>query len=230
MQLTVDGLAVTVIRKSIKNMHLCVLPPDGRIQITAPNRMSRAVIERFVHEKRGWIARKQAAIAARPAVTSADFSDGQTVYLWGRTYTLHVQTAARGRHAVCDGSEIILHVHPDVGPAQREAALNTFYRQALHAQISERLPVWEARSGLSPSSWQIKNMKTRWGTCNTATKKIWLNLQLVKQPTACLDYVIAHELTHLRYPGHGADFKAFLGRVYPTWPAVRRQLNEHPFL
>ena len=226
----IGGVPVTILRKSIKNMHLRVLPPDGRVQVTAPNHMPRAYIERFVLEKRDWIALQQTKLAARPAVTAPDFSDGQCVYLWGETYRLQLQSAQRARIVSLTDTQIILHLRPGDTSAQRETLLNEWYRAQLRAQIASRLPVWEKRLQLFCSGWQIKNMKTRWGTCNTATKKIWLNLQLVKQPPVCLDYVIAHELTHLRYPGHGADFKAFLTRVFPDWPAVRRQLNEHTYL
>ena len=230
MQRTIDGLSVTIVRKSIKNMHLRVLSPDGEIQITAPNRLPLSQIDRFVREKRGWIEARQQQLAERPAATNPAFADGQTVYLWGGSYTLRLEEASRGRSTLRRGQEIVLSVHPEDDTSQRESLLNDFYREALSERIAARLPLWEARTGLHPSAWQIKNMKTRWGTCNTATKKIWLNLQLVKQPPVCLDYVIAHELTHLRYPGHGQDFKAFPTRAMPNWPEVRKALNNQTFV
>ena len=230
MQRTIDGLCVTIVRKSIKNMHLRVLSPDGEIQITAPNRLPLSQIDRFVREKRAWIAARQQQLAARPVATDPAFADGQTVYLWGGSYTLRLEEASCGRSALRRGQEIVLSVHPEDDTSQRESLLNDFYREALSERIAARLPLWEARTGLHPSAWQIKNMKTRWGTCNTATGKIWLNLQLVKQPPVCLDYVIAHELTHLRYPGHGQDFQAFLTRAMPNWPEVRKALNNQTFV
>ena len=230
MQRTIDGLSVTIVRKSIKNMHLRVLSPDGEIQITAPNRLPLSQIDRFVREKRAWIAARQQQLAARPAATNPAFADGQTVYLWGGSYTLRLEEASRGRSTLRRGQEIVLSVHPEDDTSQRESLLNDFYREALSERIAARLPLWEARTGLHPSAWQIKNMKTRWGTCNTATRKIWLNLQLAKQPPVCLDYVIAHELTHLRYPGHGQDFQAFLTRAMPNWPEVRKTLNNQTFV
>ena len=230
MQRTIDGLSVTIVRKSIKNMHLRVLSPDGEIQITAPNRLPLSQIDRFVREKRGWIEARQQQLAERPAATNPAFADGQTVYLWGGSYTLRLEEASRGRSALQRGQEIVLSVHPEDDTSQRESLLNDFYREALSERIAARLPLWEARTGLHPSAWQIKNMKTRWGTCNTATRKIWLNLQLAKQPPVCLDYVIAHELTHLRYPGHGQDFQAFLTRAMPNWPEVRKTLNNQTFV
>ena len=230
MQRTIDGLSVTIVRKSIKNMHLRVLSPNGKIQITAPNRLSVLQIDRFVREKRAWIEAQQQRLSERPAATNPAFADGPPVYLWGEAYTLRLEAAARGRSTLQRGQEIILYIRPEDDASQREELLNGFYREALSNQIAARLPLWEARTELHPSAWQIKNMKTRWGTCNTATRKIWLNLQLAKQPPVCLDYVIAHELTHLRYPGHGQDFKAFLTRAMPNWPEVRKALNNQTFV
>ena len=164
MQRTIDGLCVTIVRKSIKNMHLRVLSPNGEIQITAPNRLPISQIDRFVREKRGWIEARQQRLSERPAATNPAFADGQPVYLWGGSYTLRLEEAARGRSALQRGQEIVLSVHPEDDTSQRESLLNDFYREALSERIAARLPLWEARTGLHPSAWQIKNMKTRWGT------------------------------------------------------------------
>lgn len=230
MHLIIDGLRVAVIRKSIKNMHLRVLPPAGEIQITAPNRLKQASIEQFVREERAWIERQQQKIAARPAQTNPEYRDGQTVWLWGRALTLRCVPVLRGRRAVLQDGAIILFVLEADDAAAREAVLNDFYRTQLKNAVAARLPVWEAKTGLHPSGVQIRNMTSRWGTCNTRTRGILLNLQLAKQPPVCLDYVIVHELSHLRYPGHGPDFWDFVTRVFPDWKAVRKQLNEHTFL
>ena len=164
MQLLIDGMTVTVIRKPIKNMNLRVLPPDGVIQITAPARLPQENIARFVREKRSWIERRQQILAARPAPTCPDFSDGQTVYLWGESRRLRLEPAARGRNAFLRDQDIVLQVHPGDTPAQRQALLNSFYRAQLDARIRACLPYCEGKTGLHPASVQIKNMKTRWGT------------------------------------------------------------------
>lgn len=229
MQLTIDGLAVTVQRKSIKNMHLRVLPPSGDIVITAPNRLPAAAIERFVREKRGWIERQKLKIAARPAVTNPDYCDGQTIWLWGQALTLRLFFVSRGRKAVLQGDVLALFVLDTDDAASREAVLLAFYREQLQSAVSRRLPVWEAKTGLYASGIQIRNMKSRWGTCNVQTKRILLNLQLAKQPPVCLDYVLVHELTHLRHPDHSNAFWDDVCRVFPDWKQVRRQLNEKTF-
>ena len=141
MQRTIDGLCVTIVRKSIKNMHLRVLSPDGEIQITAPNRLSVSQIDRFVREKRGWIEARQQRLSERPAATDPAFADGQTVYLWGEAYTLRLEEASRGRSALQRGQEIILYIRPEDDASQRESRLNDFYREALSERIAARLPL-----------------------------------------------------------------------------------------
>lgn len=230
MHLNIDALSVELIYKSIRCMHLRVLPPDGAVQITAPYGTPESAAVRFVREKRGWIARQQALLAARPQPMRAEYEDGQSVYLWGEEYRLRLQYVRRGRCAAMRGREIFLSVRPEDTSAQREAVLHGWYRAQLYAQLEARLALWQTRMGLSCADWQIKNMKTRWGTCNTQTGKLWFNLQLVKQPPACLDYVIVHELAHLRFANHGAQFQALLSAVMPRWPELRRMLNETPFL
>ena len=229
MQLTVDGLAVTVQRKSIKNMHLRVLPPAGDIVITAPNRLPSAAIERFVREKRGWIERQKLKIAARPAVTNPAYLDGQTIWLWGQALTLRLFFVSRGRKALLQGDTLALFVLDIDDAASREAVLLEFYREQLRSALSQRLPVWEAKTGLHASGVQIRNMKSRWGTCNVQSRRILLNLQLAKQPPVCLDYVLRHELTHLRHPDHSKAFWDDVCRAFPDWKQVRRQLNEKTF-
>lgn len=230
MHLNIDALSVELIYKPIRCMHLRVLPPDGTVQITAPCGTPESAAARFVREKRGWITRQQALLAARPRPMRTEYEDGQSVYLWGEEYCLRLQYVRRGRCAAMRGREIILSVRPEDTSAQRGAVLHEWYRAQLHTQLEVRLALWQTRMGLSCVDWQIKNMKTRWGTCNTQTRKLWFNLQLVKQPPACLDYVIVHELAHLRFANHGAQFQALLSAVMPRWAELRRRLNETPFL
>lgn len=230
MQLTVDGLCVTVLRKSIKNMHLRVLAPAADVQITAPKTLPNAAIERFVREKRGWIERQKCKIAARPALTNPEYRDGQTIWLWGKAVTLRLFFVPRGRKAVLQGDALTLFVLDTDDPSAREAVLLAFYREQLKSAVESRLPVWEAKTGLYASGVQIRNMKSRWGTCNVQTGRILLNLQLAKQPPVCLDYVLVHELTHLRHADHSSAFWEDVFRVFPNWKQVQRQLNEKTFL
>ena len=225
-RMEVAGVPVQVVRKAIKNLHLAVLPPDGKVRVSAPESLSDASIQMFVRTKIGWIRRQQEKFAAQPRQTERRFVSGETLYVWGRRYYLQVEHGGRGYALALSGDRAILTARRESTAKQREAFVNEWYRALLKAEIERRLPVWEARTGLSCSSWQTKYMTTRWGTCNTATGKIWLNLQLAKKPFACLDYILLHELAHLKVRNHGKDFVAILDAHMPYWREIKRELND----
>lgn len=224
MDLMIDQIPVTVFRKPIKNMHLYVKAPDGRVEVTAPVRMDRRVIIEFVHSKIGWIREKQAEFASRPVPGKRRYRSGESLYLWGERYELQV---LGGTHYDLKIKEHTAYFTVRAGSTaeQRERYIKEWYRNALKERIAVRLPVIEARTNLHCSGWQTKDMVTRWGTCNTGTKKIWLSLWLVKKPPVCLDYVILHELVHTKIRNHGADFAAMMSRFMPDWKEIRVLLN-----
>lgn len=213
-------------RKNIKNLHLYVLPPDGRVRISAPMRLSKERIAEFVESKLEWIRNQQTRLAEQPHSPVQMYESGETVYLFGSPYSLSVEYTSGKCSVHLNDGKAILTVRPDSTFEQREAVVNEWYRGLLKEQIGILLPKWEVVTGLYCDSWQTKNMKTRWGTCNTGTKKIWLNLQLAKKPPECLEYVILHELAHLKIPNHGKEFEALLDRYMPDWRERRKILND----
>ena len=225
MIIEIDGIQVNVTKKNIRNMHLYVKPPDGCVEVTAPYLMSSTAIRMFVMSKAAWIREKQAVFAGQSRKPELQFVSGEVFYLWGRKYILNVKYGGRNS-LVINGDEAVLTVRESSTPKQREARVNEWYRARLKEQIEILLPKWSAITGLTPSSWQTKNMTTRWGTCNTKTGKIWINLQLAKKPTECLEYIILHELAHLKVRNHGKDFKAILDRYMPNWRQVRKILQK----
>ncbi len=224
MKLMVDGIPVTVFRKRIKNMHLYVKAPDGCVEVTAPMRMDREIIINFVHEKSGWVREKQEEFANRPRPRKRQYLSGESLYLWGRRYELQVLEGKR-YGLMLEGATAWFTVRAGSTVEQRERYVAEWYRDRLKERIAVRLPAIEMQTGLHCSGWQTKNMTTRWGSCNTGTDKIWLNLWLVKKPEICLDYVILHELVHTRVRNHGADFVAMMDRLMPEWKEIRRVLN-----
>ena len=224
--LIIDGIPMELQRKNIKNLHLYVLPPDGRVRISAPMRLSKERIAEFVESKLDWIRNQQARLAEQPHSPARKYESGDTVYLFGKPCLLSVEYTSGKCSVRLDGGHVLLTVRPDSTFEQREAVVNEWYRGLLKERIGLRLPEWEEVTGLYCNSWQTKNMKTRWGTCNTGTKKIWLNLQLAKKPPECLDYVILHELAHLKIPNHGKEFEALLDRYMPDWRERRKILND----
>lgn len=218
MQLMIDGIPVTVTRKKIKHLYLTLSPADGAVRLSVPYGVSDAAVRDFVRSRRHWIERQQ----TRLPDLSAQPADGQTAALWGRLYTLRF---AAGCDCGLHGDTLLLAAPPDSSAQQREAALHAFWKTALHAEISRRLPVWEGITVLYCAGWQIRNMKTRWGSCTPGSKKLRFSLLLACRPIECLDYVILHELAHLQVPNHGQDFYSLLDRYMPDWRARRALLN-----
>ena len=226
MQIELSGITIDIQKKNIKNMHLAVLPPDGKVRVSAPMHLSDESIAMFVRTKLGWIKKQQEKFAHQSRQSEREYISGETLYVFGKQYFLRVMYSYKGNSLVLKGNEAILTVRKESTARQREAFVNEWYRDLLKEKISIYLPKWEQITGLYCDSWQTKYMTTRWGTCNTNTRKIWLNLQLAKKPIECLEYVILHELAHLKVKNHGKDFIAILDTYMPYWRDTRKLLNE----
>lgn len=230
---------LTITRKKIKNMYLRV-HPDGTVSVSAPKRLSDKAIREFVNSKTDWIEaklqkleeRKRAGQSAEPT-----YHTGEIHYYWGCPCKLLVEeNAGKSRVEFIENPDFgeedstfgILHMHVPVNSTaeQRKALLDEFYREKLKLVIPELLEKYSRIVGKTSREWRIRNMKTRWGTCNTKEGRIWLNLNLAKKHPDCLDYVIVHELTHLHVPNHSKAFWARMDVYYPRWREVRRMLNE----
>lgn len=226
MELEIAGIPVKIVKKDIKNMHLYVKPPDGHVEVSAPQHLADDGIAMFIRTRVSWIKKQQEKYREQPRQTVREYISGETLYVWGKQYFLQVEHSNRGNAVNLSGNKAILTVRQGSTPQQRESFVNEWYRELLKAEIEKRLPKWESVTGLYCSGWQTKYMTTRWGTCNTKTGKIWINLQLAKKPYMCLDYVILHELSHLRVKDHGAAFIAILDEYMPYWREVKKQLND----
>ena len=226
MVMFISGIPVEVIKKNIKNLHLAVLPPDGAVRVSAPLSMSDESIQLFVRTRIGWIRKQQERFQQQPRQSERQYVSGETLYVWGKQYFLQVEYSYKGNDLVLSGDKAILTVRKESSAQQRENFVNEWYRQQLKNAIEKYLPKWETITGLHCSSWQTKYMTTRWGTCNTGTRKIWLNLQLAKKSYECLEYVILHELIHLKVRSHGAEFVSLMDYYLPFWREIRKQLND----
>lgn len=225
MIFNMNGIEVLVIKKNIKNMHLYVKPPDGHVEVSAPANLNDESIKMFIRTKIGWIHRQQEKFVLQPRQTKREYVSGEAFYVWGRQYYLLVTYSNKGNSLLLDGDKAVLTVRENSTTEQRERFVNEWYRSILKAEIEQTLAKWEKITNLHPSSWQTKYMTTRWGTCNTNTKKIWLNLQLAKKPFECLEYVILHELIHLEIKNHNAQFNAKMDQYMPQWREIRKDLN-----
>ena len=226
MQIEISEITIDIQKKNIKNMHLAVLPPDGKVRVSAPMHLSDESIAMFVRTKLVWIKKQQEKFALQPRQSEREFISGETLYVFGKQYFLRVMYSYKGNSLVLNGNEAVLTVRKESTARQREAFVNEWYRDLLKEKISIYLPKWEQITGLYCDSWQTKYMTTRWGTCNTNTRKIWFNLQLAKKPIECLEYVILHELAHLKVKNHGKDFIAILDTYMPYWRETKKLLND----
>ena len=226
MEIVVSNISVEVIRKNIKNMHLAVLPPDGRVRVSAPTQLTDEAITMFVRTKLGWIKKQQEKFQQQPRQSERQYVSGETLYVWGKQYFLQVEYSYKGNALTLSGDKAILTVRKESSPKQRGSFVNEWYRSLLKQEVAKYLPKWEKTTGLYCSSWQSKYMTTKWGTCNPTSKKIWLNIQLAKKPIECLEYVILHELAHLKVHNHGPEFTAILDQYMPYWRDHRRRLND----
>ena len=223
--ISVAGVTATVVRKRVKNLRVTVLPPDGAVRVTAPSRCPEALIRTFLTEKAGWITKHADAIRKKHANEPKAYESGETVLLFGSVYTLCVFSRQTRSGVFLRGDTLVLSAKGEADANTREAILNEWYRARLKTEIEHLLPLWVEKTGLRPDGYSVRNMKSRWGSCNTKTGHITLNLQLVKYPLPCLEYVILHELAHLKVRGHGADFKALLDAYMPNWREQRKRLN-----
>ena len=223
--ITVAGFEATIIRKKVKNLRVTIVPPDGTVRVSAPKLMPETLIRAFLLEKADWIRTHAAKVRESHRDEPKQFANGETVRLFGQVCPLVVLTGQKKNGAALDGDRIVLSLRSDVLPEKREAIVNEWLRERLKAEIEHFLPLWSGYTGLVPAEWAVRDMTSRWGSCNTKTKKINLNLQLVHYPLICLEYVILHELCHIRVHGHGPDFKALLDRFMPDWKARKKLLN-----
>ena len=224
MLLTVSDVNVEVIRKDIKNMHLRVQPPDGRVVLSAPHSVSDMAIDGFVASKLAWIRKQRAEIAAQERQAEREGVTGETMYVWGKQCFV---TVIQGTSYAVDvaGQNVTYTVRADSSAEQRESHIREWYREQLCKEVERLLPIWEERTGLKCAEWKTKYMKTRWGSCNPDARRIWLNVQLAKHPIECLEYVILHELAHFVEKSHGPRFIAVMDECMPAWRSIRKQLN-----
>ncbi len=227
--LSVAGLEVQVVRKQIKNLHLGVYPPAGRVRVAVPVDMKDEAVRLAVIGKLGWIKRQRAGFAAQPRQTSREMVNGESHYFRGRRYRLRVVTGVPAAKVRVVGSTVIELTVPKRAPRQkREDALNQWYREQLRGLAAPLIEKWQTVLGVEARSWGIQRMKTKWGSCNPDTKRILLNLELAKKHPDCIEYLVVHELTHLIERRHNERFIALMDANLPKWRQYKKALNAEP--
>jgi len=225
----VQGLQVEVQRKPIKNLHLAVHPPDGRVRVSAPEYMGSDAIRLAVINKLSWIRRQQQRFRDQPRQSQREMVSGESHYYQGQRYLLQVvEEDAPPGVQILNHRTMLLRVRPGSDRDKREAVLYAWYRAQLKEQIPPLIDKWEPVIGVEVAEWGVKRMKTRWGSCNIEARRIWLNLELVKKPPVCLEYVLVHEMVHLLERHHNDRFQALMTQFMPNWRNYRDLLNAAP--
>lgn len=222
--LVVSGIQIEVCRKNIKNMHLYVKPPNGHVTVSVPHSMSDEAIERFIRTKVNWIRKQVANFNNQARQSEREYVSGETLYVWGKQYYLQTNFGSKNS-LVLSGDKAVLTVRKDSTIEQRESFVREWYRVLLKAEVARVLPKWESITGQQASKWQVKYMRTHWGSCNTKTGLILLNLQLAKKTPDCLEYIILHELVHLIEKSHNERFVSQMDHFMPMWREVKTALN-----
>lgn len=219
---------VDVIRKDIKNVHLSVYPPSGAVRIAAPEWMTMDAIRLFAINKVGWIRRQQAKLRAQARETPREYLERESHYVWGRRYLLRVIERDAAPRIELKPRSLELRVRPGTDRARRDELLAEWYRASVKQALPALLEQWEPRVGVRANRVYVQRMKTKWGSCNSTAGNIRVNTELAKKPPECLEYIVVHELAHLKYPTHDMKFQTLMTMLLPHWRDCRDMLNELP--
>lgn len=226
-QISLSGIAVDVIQKDIKNIHLSVYPPTGRVRISAPLRMDIDTIRVFVIAKLGWIKSQQKKMREQARETPREYLDRESHYVWGKRYLLKIESCDAAPAIQLKHSRMILCVRPETTKEKMQEVLDAWYRGQLRAILPELLAKWTPRLGVNPGQIFVQKMRTRWGSCSRAGN-IRLNTDLAKKPPECLEYILVHELVHLLEPTHNERFVFLMDQFMPKWKFYKEQLSRLP--
>jgi len=224
----IGEVSIQVTRKAVKNVHLSVHPPDGRVTLVAPSATRLDVARAYAISRLGWIRQQQELLRNQARETPRRFVERESHYLWGRRHLLSIAHRDAKPCVSVDHKRITLTVRPSSDSGKRAEILHDWHKALLHALIPPLIQKWEPRLKVKVVHYFLQRMKTKWGSCNHREGHIRLNTELVKKPKDLLEYVIVHEMTHLREPTHSERFTAILQEHYPTWREARAELNELP--
>ena len=227
-QLDLGGIEVDVIFKDIKNVHLSVYPPTGRVRIAAPEHMSLDTIRVFGVSKLAWIKKQQKKLREQERETPRDYLDRESHYVWGKRYLLKIVEVNDVPSVELMAGKLILRVRPGTSAEARSAIVSKWYRKQMKAAIPDFLAKWEPVVGVTAKRVFVQKMKTKWGSCNLEGRSIRLNTDLAKKPLYYLEYILVHELTHLLEKTHNDRFTTLMDRFMPQWREYREMLNTSP--
>ncbi|MGW8535781.1 M48 family metallopeptidase [Rhodococcus qingshengii] len=226
--LTIRGIDIDVIYKDIKNLHIGVYPPMGRVRVAAPKRLDDDQVRLAVIQRLSWIERQRYKLRSAERQSEREMVTGESHFVWGVRRRLKVVERPGRAHFEIDGERLVLYVPADTSADKRRGYLDKRYRDQLRQAIPDLVAKWEQALDVRVPKWTIRRMKTKWGSCNRETGHIWFNIELAKKDPKCLEYIIVHEMTHYFERHHGARFTALMDRYMSDWHERRGDLNRSP--
>lgn len=227
-EIDLGGISVEVIKKDIKNVHLSVYPPTGKVRISAPLRMNLDTIRVFAISKLSWIRQQQRKVREQEREPLREYLDRESHYVWGKRYLLKVIEKDAAPEVELKHSQLVLQVRPATGEEKKQAILDEWYRTQLKAAVPPLIAKWEPLVRVKVERFFVQRMKTKWGSCSPASAGIRLNTDLARKPRECLEYIVVHEMVHLLEPTHNTRFTALMDLYMPTWRFHREVLNRLP--
>ena len=228
-QLKLENIAIEVEQKDIKNIHLSVYPPEGRVRIAAPSQMDMDTIRVFAISKLQWIKYQKEILLNQERENIKEFLNRESHYFFGKRYLLKLHEINAAPKVEIDHKHIHLFIRPNANLEKKRTIIDEWYRTELKKIIPKLITKWEKKIGVKSNEFRIKKMRTKWGTCNTESKRIWLNLELAKKPKECVEYIIVHELIHLLERSHNQRFIKIINQFMPKWRFYRDELNSLPY-
>jgi len=227
-EIKLGQLAVAVVHKDIKNVHLSVHPPTGRVTIAAPMRLSLDTLRVFTISKLSWIRQQQKKLLEQEREAPRVYLNRESHYVWGDRYLLKVVEGDRPTTIELSHRKMIFRTRPNWDQAKKQVRLESWYREQLKLAVPPLVAKWERLMGVKVGQVFVQRMKTKWGSCNPGTGSIRLNTDLAKKPRECLEYLVVHEMVHLLEPTHNARFLWLMERFMPKWQYRREVLNRLP--
>ena len=221
-------LSVEVIKKDIRNVHLSVYPPAGRVRISAPLRMDKDTIRVFAIAKLGWIRKQQRKLREQERESERESSNRESHYVWGKRYLLRVVEKDAAPSVELKHSMLVLNVRPKASDAKKQEVLERWYRDQIKKNVPRLIAKWEPLIGVNVRNFYVKRMKTKWGSCSASAGTIRLNSELAKKPRECLEYIVVHEMVHLLERTHNRRFMSLMEQFMPRWQSHRDLLNRLP--
>ncbi|MFJ5151174.1 M48 family metallopeptidase [Streptomyces sp. NPDC088353] len=226
--LTIRGIDVEVIYKNIKNLHIGVYPPLGRVRVAAPHRLDNEQVRLAVIQRLPWIKEQREQLRSAARQSTREMVTGESHYVWGVRRRMKVVERPGRAHFELDGERLLLYVPVGTTAERRRELLDRWYREQLRHVIPDLIAKWEPILNVTVPQWNIKRMKTKWGSCNRESGSIWFNVELAKKSQGCLEYIVVHEMTHYLERNHGERFIKLMEGVMPNWRSLRDQLNDAP--